>query len=102
MDTFENICGLFGIETNDLDEVISKLTFEHFLNNDLFLLDPHFCEDFALKHVAVIEIEMSSKYVTRSIMDTKFTFEGQLASLGEIYINFLTVSIVVLLVVVVG
>jgi len=45
-----------------------------------------FCNFFVSKYTNVVEIEMASKYVTRSILEKKFLFENQLASLGDLFL----------------
>lgn len=72
--------------------LLKKFHLHHAYNNilrDLPKLDPqNFCLHLMRNDTAIIKIELVAGSVIRSVKDQRFTFEGQLSSLGKIWVSY--------------
>lgn len=80
-----NFCKIYSLDDGLLTYLRSKFLLDNFIKGDpMPKLNPaEFCENFVKKYVTVVEIEMSSNFVTRSLRNERVSFQDQLAALGK-------------------
>lgn len=81
IDFMSNPCDIFGVK--ELEPFMPRLLIDYFTNGNPNPYKIEFCRYFAKKYVTIVEVQMASQYITRSMMDVKITFENQLASIGN-------------------